>query len=72
MKTFHHKSHASNEWNSPFQLLQIGEQTLTRTYRMQLPGGTVLPLTVNAYKFCNPYNDEFEYLVATHTAINPS
>ena len=44
-----------------------GDQSVNVQWRMSLLGGDSAPITSTAYKFTNPYSDEFEYIVATHT-----
>ncbi len=37
------------------------------TCRLRLKSGDCAVFSVGAYKFLNPYSDEFEYVVATHS-----
>lgn len=46
--------------------LAHGDQSVNVTWRMHVNHDYV-PVQTSTYKFTNPYSDEFEYLVATHT-----
>ncbi|CAD5212296.1 unnamed protein product [Bursaphelenchus xylophilus] len=48
--------------NQPFQL----------TYRFARPNGVYSQCTVDAFKFLNPYSEQFEYVVATARLIDPA
>lgn len=57
------------------QLKSIYETKQTQPVQMILhflnpSGGEVIPFTTTAYAFCNPCNEAFEFIVATHTSQN--
>ena len=49
------------------QVLKVKEQSFTVNCRLGHKNGEYIPFSVSAYKFLNPYSDEFEYVVATHS-----
>lgn len=52
------------------QVMKLKEQQVTVQVRLRTKAGDFLPFSITAYKFLNPYSEEFEYVVASHTHVS--
>ena len=52
------------------QVMKLKDHSISVNCRLRLKSGDYLPFNVSAYKFLNPYSEDFEYVVATHTLVS--